>query len=269
MNFQSLKYLRKGLFLLSKKNRLDQYYTSKEIADWCWERLAWRYNLSCEEFVEPSAGNGSFLREDVKITAYDLEPKVSGIIEKDFLTVDKKDLQGKIVIGNPPFGWASSLALKFLNHCSEAKVIAFILPRTFSKKLFQNKIDKNLHLVAEWDLPKNSFLLEGLPYDVPCCFQIWEREEYTRKEVNFDKHVYLCEDGNLLLRRVGGRAGKFVSEEDYTSSTTYRVKCSPETKTLIESCYEDIKAEASKTVGVRSITLDEINYILTRRLNEL
>ena len=70
--------------LLSKRNKLDQYYTSKEVADWCWERIAWRYNLSCEEFVEPSAGNGSFLREDVKVTAYDLEPKVSGIIEKDF-----------------------------------------------------------------------------------------------------------------------------------------------------------------------------------------
>ena len=252
-------------FLLSKKNKLDQYYTSPDVVSWCWERLAWRYNLHNFEFVEPSAGEGAFLRGDLNIKGYDLEPKHPDVVKQDFLKLDKTFLKGKFVVGNPPFGWASSLALKFINHCSDADVIAFILPRTFSKKLFQEKVDLNLHLVAEWDLPKNSFILEGLPYDVPCCFQIWERKTIARVPLVYKDYIKECQEGGKFLRRVGGRAGKFVSEKDYTPSTTYKVCCSKDVALKVEACYSDILNEASKTAGVRSITINEINYILTQQ----
>lgn len=252
---------------MSKKNKLDQYYTKPEVAAWCFDRLLWQVRDYSTTFVEPSAGEGVFLKQEYDFEAYDLDPKHEDVVKKDFLSLPKESLKGKVIVGNPPFGWASSLAVKFINHCSEADMIGFILPKTFKKKLFQEKnINKKLHLVSEWDLPKNSFVLEGEPYDVPCCFQIWKREDYERKSLSINEYVVESDFGDKFLRRVGGRAGKFVSEEDYTPSTTYKVKCDEEISSLIEEIYDKIKKEASNTAGVRSITLDEINYILTQEL---
>ena len=256
---------------MSKKNKLDQYYTSEEIAKFCWERLLWKYPTaySNKEFIEPSAGSGAFLRDDVNITGFDIEPKHPNIVQMDFLNTDKTLLKGKFVIGNPPFGWASSLAVRFLNHCSEADVIGFILPKTFMKKVFQeDKVDRHLHLVGEWELPKNSFILEGNCYDVPCCFQIWERKEQERESLKIETFIKECENGELFLRRVGGRSGQFVSKEDYTESTTYRVSCNEQVEKDIISLYPKIKVVASQTAGVRSITLKEINYLLTKEIYE-
>lgn len=251
--------------LLSKKNRLDQYYTKPEIADWCWDRVIYQVRDYSKTFVEPSAGKGVFLRDDLNIEAYDLEPKSEDIVEMDFLKYPVEDLEGKVVIGNPPFGWASSLAVKFINHCRYADFVCFILPKTFKKKLFQeSRIDKHLHLIGEWDLPKNSFILEDEEYDVPCCFQIWQRECFKRSDITIQNYVKEDSQGNRFIRRVGGRAGKFVSAEEYTPSSTYRVSCSDDVAKEIELLYDKIKLEASNTAGVRSITLDEINYILTQ-----
>lgn len=251
---------------MSKKNDLDQYYTNPDVAYDCWENILKVFDKT-SSFFEPSAGMGVFLREDLNITAVDLEPKVSGIEMKDFFTVDKMSLKGKVVVGNPPYGWASSLALRFINHSSEAEGVCFILPRTFKKVLFQQKIDDNLHLVFEKDLPFKSFNLNGEPYDVPSCFQIWKRLPYKRDKISYDNLITAGtdKDYDINIRRVGGRAGKIVSDSDYTKSTTYRVKLNGLSVTEIESIYPEIKREASNTAGVRSITLDEINYLLTKR----
>jgi hypothetical protein len=250
---------------LSKKNTLDQYYTKKEVAEWCWEKVLDLYGHS-NLFLEPSAGTGAFLRDDVSIEAFDIDPKIDGIVKSDFLELDKELLVGKIVVGNPPFGWASSLALKFINHSKDAKAICFVLPKTFMKKVFQENISDNLHLVGEWELPKSSFLLDGSDYDVPCCFQIWENRSYKKEPLKIKTYIKECEQGTYFLRRVGGRAGMFVSEDDYTKSTTYRVSCSEEVKNRVEDLYSKIKNVASCTAGVRSITLKEINYILTEEI---
>lgn len=250
---------------MSKKNKLDQYYTKPEIAEWCWERVMYQVRDSSRTFVEPSAGKGVFLRDNLNIEAYDLDPKEDNIVKMDFLEYPPQDLGGKVVIGNPPFGWASSLAVKFINHCRYADFVCFILPKTFKKKLFQeSRIDKHLHLVGEWDLPKNSFILEDEEYDVSCCFQIWQRECFKRPDITINCYVEEDDKGERFIRRVGGRAGRFVSAEEYTPSSTYRVSCSEGVVKDIELFYDKIKMEASNTAGVRSITLDEINYILTQ-----
>ena len=51
--------------------------------------------------------------------AYDIEPKFSETICYDFLETEPLLDRGKIlVVGNPPFGKNSSLAVKFFNHAS-------------------------------------------------------------------------------------------------------------------------------------------------------
>lgn len=255
---------------MSKKNKLDQYYTKPVIADKCLDILLdyLETHLGTKDysFVEPSAGTGSFLREGLKWEAYDLEPKAPCIIKRDFFTVE--DLKGKIVVGNPPFGFASSLALKFLNHCAEheAKVVAFILPKTFKKTLFQDKVSGKLHLIEEVDLPKDSFLLDGEEYDVPCVFQVWESRECLRDKSTFNKYFTKGSEDcyDFLLRRVGGRAGKILKPCEFTASSSLYVKGDV---TFITKYQEEILEQASYTAGVKSITLDEINLIITKGEN--
>lgn len=86
----------------------------------------------------------------------------------------KDSLKGVSVVSNPPFGFACALAVQFFNHCAElgAETIAFVIPKTFRKASVANKLDENYKLVVDKTSPKNSFILDGAFYDVPCCFQV-------------------------------------------------------------------------------------------------
>jgi hypothetical protein len=253
---------------MSKKSKLDQYYTKSTVAEHFSNLVKGRYGNS-QSYVEPSAGSGEFSKHFEDIISFDIEPKFSDCIEQDFLAI--KELPENLVyVGNPPFGFCSKLALKFINHCCKlkAKAVCFILPRTFSKKLFQNNINLNYHLVYEENLEKNSFTLHGSDYNVPCVFQIWGYCEEKRKkiEINEKKFFELVakEKATHAIRRVGGQAGKVLSGLDYSESSTYFVKMTEEVADRVAEYYPLIKEEAGKTVGVRSITLKEITYILER-----
>jgi len=69
------------------------------------------------------------------------------------------------------------LAKAFFNHAATfSELIAFIIPakwQTSWKVQFQ--LDKSFGLYFTEFLPKNSFVLDGEPYDVPCCMQIWSK----------------------------------------------------------------------------------------------
>jgi len=74
--------------------------------------------------IEPSAGNGSFITGIKSITSnfkfYDLEPNNDEIIKQDYLLYDYEEPFSKIhIIGNPPFGRQSSLAIKFIKKSCE------------------------------------------------------------------------------------------------------------------------------------------------------
>lgn len=119
------------------------------------------------------------------------------------------------MIGNPPFGTCSNLAIKFFNKASEvASYITFILPRTFRKESIQRKLNKFFHLIYDEDLPKNSFLVAGKEHDVPTVFQIWKKEKEPKKFEKFDifSNDYIRwvtkEQAEFVIRRVGGNAGK-------------------------------------------------------------
>ena len=57
-----------------------------------------------------------------------------------------------LVVGNPPFGKISSIAIKFFNKSAEyADCIAFIIPRTFKRVSVQNKLNLNFHLMYNED----------------------------------------------------------------------------------------------------------------------
>lgn len=159
--------------------KLDQFYTKPEIAKLCLAHLVATLQEDFQTYsivLEPSAGTGSFYSLlDSRRIGLDVDPKISGIHIQDFFTwvppsADKKIL----VVGNPPFGVQSALALKFfVNAAAFATTIAFIVPISWTKWSHQRRIPETFRLLSSLSLPKNSFLFEGKDYDVPCVFQIW------------------------------------------------------------------------------------------------
>ncbi len=166
---------------------LDKFYTLPAISEKCLARIGTRYAWSeWGLVVEPSAGNGSFLTRipTDKRVGIDISPDHDDIVEQDFLTYTPPSGIGKIlVVGNPPFGRVSSLAIKFFNHASNwADVIAFIIPRTFRRVSVHNKLNTNFHLVFDEDIPMEPCSFSP-PMLAKCCFQIWEKRGTSRSIV--------------------------------------------------------------------------------------
>ena len=196
----------------------DKFYTNPEISKMCIELV----NVSgFDVVVEPSAGNGSFSKQIDRCVAYDLVPESNEIIMQDFLELDVDDLIGKnvLTIGNPPFGVQNNLAVKFFNKAAEySSIIAFILPKSFMKSSVQNRLDLRFHLDKCVELPKNSFLLNGEPYDVPCVFQIWKKDNHRRIPVGENRNnpyiKFVKDDFDFAIWRVGGKSGVAYIPED-------------------------------------------------------
>lgn len=211
---------------------LDQYYTNPVIAQQCIDEIAQSYNMENYQCVEPSAGSGSFYNiMPSGSLAYDLEPKSHGIIESDFFDVKlMKSAIPIMTIGNPPFGKNASLAVKFFNHAATfSEVIAFIVPRTFRKPSIQNRLDGQFHIVHDSLLPSGSFIYEDEPYDVPCCFQIWECREEQRGRIvtrtTCDDFIFTTSDNaDFAIQRVGVNAGRIKTDLTSSPESHYFIK---------------------------------------------
>lgn len=267
-----------------KKSQLDQFYTNLDIANFCVEGLFESVKKENRKvFLEPSAGGGVFtdiLIKENKIIAFDLEPQKDYIIKKDFLEITKDDIDVDFyqlcVIGNPPFGKNSSMAIKFFNHCSKfASVIGFILPKTFKKQSVMNRLNLNFHLIKSCDLPKNSFNFEGQKYDVPCVFQIWECRKDKRKIIKSKKqcNIFIFVDKNIAdfaIRRVGGKAGTAFSDmENLSKESNYFCKIigNIPKNVIIEFINNlNFKDVVNSTAGVRSLSKGELIKIVEDNL---
>jgi hypothetical protein len=260
----------------------DQFYTKRAIAEICvkeiYETLPW---ASAEEtlWVEPSAGAGAFLGIGLPKTviAIDKEPKHAGVLRGDFLTweapvgASEKPL---IFFGNPPFGRQGSIAKKFLEHCCEqgADALAFILPRSFMKPSMCGCIPAEFHLLLQTELPKNSFEVNKKDYDVPCVFQIWERQATPRPPpttvmpIGFE-YVKPQSPYDLAFRRVGGLAGKCYTpangaQRAHSIQAHHFLKFAPGTD--IKELQKKINSHIfpSNTTGPRSLSKGEINSVI-------
>lgn len=122
---------------------LDQFFTKIDTANKCYQKLIdylKSKNVSVDDclFVEPSAGAGAFfnLLPEKQRIGLDICPMSEGIIEQEFLSWQPPLTDKKIVVlGNPPFGYRSWLALLFMQKASEfADYVAFILPMAFQSE---------------------------------------------------------------------------------------------------------------------------------------
>ena len=236
---------------------LDKFYTIPAISEKCLASIGSRYKWSEWGLViEPSAGNGSFLTRipTTKKVGIDISPEHKDIIKQDFLTYNPPSDVGKIlVVGNPPFGRVSSLAIKFFNHASKwADVIAFIIPRTFRRVSVHNKLNVNFHLVFDEEIPMEPCSFSP-PMMAKCCFQIWEKKETKRPIVEIstthDDWDFLGfgpkdakgqptppKGADFAMRAYGGKCGEIVDTglETLRPKSWHWIKSKINKNTLIE-----------------------------------
>ncbi len=255
---------------MSDARRLDQFFTTVPVAQYCMSKLnnVMKAYQGKWLWVEPSAGGGAFLDAmPLPKIGLDIEPARADISKIDFLEWHLGYSDFRVaVVGNPPFGKNSSLARRFFDHsASFADIVAFIVPRTFQKLNFVNRLDPYMHLVFEEVLADDSFEFQGEPYSVPTVFQIWEKRELKR-EMNLspkqhkDFSFVASTDADFAFQRVGARAG-LVSREGLRKSpqSHYFIKANIEEKFLFHRLSQiDWNPIKSRTAGNPSIGKGEL-----------
>jgi hypothetical protein len=257
-----------------RTNTKDQFYTNDRVAASCVQRIIELLPLTREYlWVEPSAGNGAFLRPlpaTFPTIGLDIDPQAKGILLQDYLTWQPP--AGKIIVfGNPPFGRQSSLAKAFISKsCEYATVIAFILPKSFTKPSMVRAFDRSFHLLQSTELEKNSFVVNGVAYDVPCVFQIWQKRETERlleekiEPCGFN-YVKPTEPYHVAFRRVGGLAGKCYKHDGTAFSVqSHYFITFHEAIEHLDAIIERINQHTfpSNTVGPRSLSKSEVNQVI-------
>ena len=255
-----------------KRNVIDKFYTKKEVAMYCINLFKDYVAPNNDDLIiEPSAGNGAFIDAIKSLKCnyefYDLEPANDEIIKQDYLLYTNTNTKTNIntqkihIVGNPPFGRQSSLAIKFIKKsCTFCASISFILPRSFKKDSLKKAFPLNFHMLYEIDLPEKSFLVNGEEYNVQCIFQIWVKKTYNREvskklEPNNFIFVEKTNTPSISIRRVGVNAGTIdVNSANKSVQSHYFIRLTntndlEKTIDLLKSIVYD----SNNTVGPKSI----------------
>jgi predicted RNA methylase len=257
------------------RNTIDKYYTKDIVVELCLNIVKKYIQINPDELIiEPSAGNGSFITGIKSITSnfkfYDLEPDNDEIIKQDYLLYDYdiiKETFSKIhIIGNPPFGRQSSLAIKFIKKsCEFCDSVSFILPKSFKKDSLKKTFPLNFHLIFEIDLPDKSFLVDGVEHNVETVFQIWKKKNVERTLIKKEESlnfifVEKTDNPDISFRRVGVNAGNIdVNIDNKSIQSHYFIKFTNEKSTSDNiDLLKVIQFNHNNTVGPRSISKQEL-----------
>jgi len=239
--FDILKLLNKPIdYSKYSSKEKDQFFTPIETVKRCFEiftDIIDKYNekISDFKFIEPSAGNGSFLEILPRDTiALDIEPQNKLIIEYDYLDWYPKENCNYVVFGNPPFGLRGHRALKFINHSSKfADYVAFIVSQNFYSdgKGSPRKRVKGLNLIYSKEIDSKFYEPNGNIIKINTIFQIWSKHHYNDiydiKEYNTEKiKIYSMSNGGTVSTT---RNKKMIGKCDiYIPSTCFgkdNMKC--------------------------------------------
>ena len=179
-----------------------------------------------------------------------------------------------MVIGNPPYGYGSNLAVEFVNKASElSDVVVMVLPRTIRKTSIINKINPYMHLVSDQDNDNDTFNME-----LYTCSQHWvvkdtkrapvkrytkdlvsEYFEFTDKK-NAD--IAICANGRYQAGQVfvrGEDYGHLKNFDERSENTHHFIKVLDKSVIKELSDLQDKFYEASRQVVAQtSLCIDDI-----------
>ena len=280
-------------------NSLDKFYTQKQVAKLCCDLFKCHITINPDKdiIIEPSVGTGSFIEPLLKITknikCYDIDNSLFNINHEyqntlytkyvqnlDFLSIDAsnfKQYDNIYVVGNPPFGRQSTMAIKFIEYmCTFCNAFGLILPKSFLKPTLYNKINNSFHLLYYTDLSNNSFIYNNNDYNVPCIFAIYIKRDYNRIPCeklqpymfNFTKPE---QQHTINFRRVGVNAG-FIDlsinsiHKSQQSHYFINIDNSIWSPRLLDNLQNINFSQRDLTVGPKSISkqelIDEFNKII-------
>lgn len=219
------------------KSDLDKFYTKTDISRKCLSMIDLnKYDL----IVEPSAGDGSFLNQIVHTNkvGLDIAPEDNSIIQQDYLQYKvPSQYNNVLVVGNPPFGLRNKLSKKFVEHScgfENVKTVAFILPDVWNKHTLQKSISNEFRIKSITSLDRDSFLLNGEQYHVPCSFFVFDRS--NGKDLRFDPlkytetnhwHYGKANDYDFFVM---GAAANTTKDKPEPNNRGYYIKCKDENK---------------------------------------
>jgi hypothetical protein len=198
----------------------DQFFTPVKTAKYCFEKFCEIIKEFDEtekdfNFIEPSAGDGSFLKvlPNDRTIAMDIEPTSEIILDQDYLdwnpkfdSIFKCNTGRYVVFGNPPFGLRGHLALRFINHSYEfAEYVCFILPQLFESdgKGVPRKRVKGFNLIHSEKLETNFYEPNKNELNINTIFQVWSKhhtnDDYNIQEFTTENmRVYSMSDGGTV-----------------------------------------------------------------------
>lgn len=174
-----------------------------------------------------------------------------------------ESLKFDIVVGNPPYGKNSNLAVRFLNLAAQlSDRVHYVLPRTFRKHSVQNRVDQHLHLVLDQTVPDCVF-----PGTIITCWQIWQRQTQLRPlhpilNQHSDLEFVHPDHANVCIGRVGGGpCGRvFLDRFDQRSvNSHYFIRVSHAgVIPVLQSLSDKFRAAGMQTVGLPSLSKNEL-----------
>ena len=178
-----------------------------------------------------------------------------------------------IIVGNPPYGKNSNLAVRFLNLSGQlSDRVCYVLPRTFRKHSIQNRVCANLHLIHDQTVPDCVF-----PGTIITCYQIWQRTTALRPHhpivsSNADLTFVDPASADVCVGRVGeGPCGRvFLDRFDQRSvNSHYFIKVSnPQVITVLQSLTHLFRAAGEQTVGLPSLSKNELISIYQAHISQ-
>lgn len=271
----------------------DAFFTCDDVSYECIDILLKYIDISLFDLIiEPSAGDGSFIRamknhdefKNSSILSFDIYPMKEYIKQADWLKINCDDMgayNNLLIIGNPPFGNRSSMAKAFIKKSIElnASVIAFILPNIFMKEINQRFIPNDYRLICNHSLKDDSFTIGGDKYNIPAVFQIWCNNSSIFPELDLraikpkqpEEYSFLKRGDTSADFTINGNSGQVKSLSEVTNSKAeHYIKVNEKySKNKIINIFKNINFRRLSSVsgGNYWINRDEINKAFQEYIN--
>ena len=258
-----------------RKTGTEQFYTPRDLAT-SLVRAALPHiaNPSQSSFLEPAAGNGSFIAAlkavgAKSIVAIDRYPAAPGITEANFLETELSD-EGLITFTNPPFGRNNALSIPFFNHAAKfSSTICFLVPRSWRKWSVTNRLDLRFHLVYDQDVFVSYEDSAGEQIreknGLRTCFQIWQKHDQVREKVVVPDNELIQktspDSADVAIRVFGYGCGTVLKDFPRKPNTTLMfLKTSQRAREVLPNL--EYSKFSDNTAYTQALAFTEINYLL-------